>query len=134
MIGVQLEYHIRHTHQTAIPLATHTGSHGKYVELHNTVPPETPPFMRTTHNMDQNIICTKQICSICSWCTTKPSVIYNLRYSLLTQLISSQLKLGLCCIKLVEMMSRSLQLFLVSIVLLTCVYIGETQDDGESLE
>ena len=35
-------------------------------------------------------------------------------------------------IAIVEMMSRSLQLFLVSIVLLTCVDIGAAQDDGES--
>ena len=33
-------------------------------------------------------------------------------------------------LSIVRMMS--LQLFLVSIVLLTCVYIGATQDDGES--
>ena len=34
---------------------------------------------------------------------------------------------------LMEGMSRSLKLSLVSIVLLTCVHIGATQDDGESL-
>ena len=34
---------------------------------------------------------------------------------------------------LMEGMSRSLKLSLVSIVLLTCVHIEATQDDGESL-
>ena len=37
-------------------------------------------------------------------------------------------------VELMERMSRSLQLFLVSIVLLTCVDIGATQDDGEYLK